>query len=68
AMIDRHIQEIRDIEAARQRMSTGSFALCIDCGADIAFRRLMAYPTAKRCVECQQTRERMFAHEKTPRL
>lgn len=63
AIIDRHIRAIRDIEAARGRISEGSFGACIDCGNAIGFERLQAYPTAKRCLVCQQQRERLYAHE-----
>ena len=67
-IIDRHIHEIRDIEAAGQRMEGAKFGICIDCDTDIPFERLMAYPTAKRCLRCQQQREKLYAHQNTPRL
>ncbi len=68
ALIDRHIQEIRDIEAARARIKDGRFGICAGCGEEIGFERLVAYPTAKRCLVCQQQRERTYAHEGTPTL
>ena len=68
AIIDRQVNEIRDIDAARQRMAAGSYGVCIDCGTDIGFERLMAYPTAKRCFQCQKQREKGYAHGGTPRL
>ena len=68
ALIDRHIQEIRDIEAARARIKDGRFGTCEDCGEAIGFERLRAYPTARRCIRCQQQRERTYAHEGTPTL
>jgi RNA polymerase-binding protein DksA len=67
-IIDRHIQEIRDIDAARARISDGTFGTCIACGRGIDFDRLLAYPTAKRCFTCQQQRERTYAHQATPKL
>ncbi len=67
-IIDRHIQEIRDIEAAKARIGDRSFGTCIACRGDIDFERLLAYPTAKRCLSCQQQRERVYAHEPTPKL
>ena len=67
-MIDRHIQEIRDIEAARARIADASLGICIACGGEIDYERLLAYPTAKRCLTCQQQRERSYAHEATPKL
>jgi DnaK suppressor protein len=67
-IIDRHIEEIRDIEAAKLRIKEGSFGSCIACGQDIAFERLLAYLTAKRCITCQQQHERTYAHAGTPKL
>ena len=68
AMIDRQIHEVRDIEAARQRIKDKAFGTCLDCGDGIAFERLMAYPTAKRCIRCQQQHEKTYASENTPTL
>jgi RNA polymerase-binding protein DksA len=55
---DRHIQEIREIEAARIRIRIGTYGDCVDCGEPIAAARLAAYPTAERCVECQTRYEK----------
>jgi RNA polymerase-binding protein DksA len=68
ALIDRHIHEIRDIEAANARVKAGDFGSCDDCGEEISVERLLAMPTATRCVVCQQQRERTYAHEGTPTL
>ncbi|HEY5292793.1 MAG TPA: TraR/DksA C4-type zinc finger protein [Burkholderiales bacterium] len=68
AIIDRHVQEIRDIEATRARIVDGSFGTCIDCRGEIGFERLLAYPTAKRCFVCQRQHEKTYAHEGNPTL
>jgi DnaK suppressor protein len=68
ALIDRHVQEIRDIDAARARIREGGFGVCADCGLEIAFERLLAYPTATRCVACQEQREKTYLHGGTPTL
>ena len=68
AIIDRHIREIRDIEATRKRMKDSSFGTCVDRGGDIGFERLSAYPTAKRCFRCQRQHEKTYAHEGNPTL
>ena len=68
AIIDRHVREIRDIEATRARIKDGSFGTCIDCRAEIGFERLLAYPTAKRCFACQRQHEKTYAHEANPTL
>jgi len=67
-IVDRHVREMRDIEAAKLRVGDGNYGVCADCGDDIAPARLRAYPTAKRCQACQQHRERTYSHEDTPRL
>lgn len=68
AVVDRQIQEIRDIEAARQRIKDGSFGTCIECGTDIAYERLLAYLTAKRCIDCQSVHEKTYAQINKPTL
>ncbi|MDH5536059.1 MAG: TraR/DksA family transcriptional regulator, partial [Betaproteobacteria bacterium] len=32
ATVDRHVHELREIEAARERIAGGTFGTCIDCG------------------------------------
>jgi RNA polymerase-binding protein DksA len=57
ADIDRHVEEIRDIDAALGRIATGTYGVCTDCGEGIEVARLEAYPTAKRCRPCQVIQE-----------
>ena len=57
ADIDREVSEVSDIEQALIRIATGVYGVCIDCESDIPFDRLSAYPTAKRCLACQQQHE-----------
>jgi len=66
--LDRHIDGVRDVEAAFQRIKDGEYGVCIDCGDDIPFNRLQAYPTAKRCIVCQEKREREYAQEGHPKM
>ena len=68
ASIDRHIQEIRDIDAALMRIAEGSYGECCDCQEPIVIERLEAYPTARRCVACQEIHDRTFAHGEQPSL
>ncbi|MBI4191265.1 MAG: TraR/DksA family transcriptional regulator [Betaproteobacteria bacterium] len=67
-LIERHVQELRAIEAARRRLADGSIDRCVDCGDDIGYERLLAYPVAVRCVVCQRRHEKTYAHEDTPRM
>lgn len=58
ADLRRAATELQDIDAALQRVSTGTYGRCSACGTDIPGTRLSAYPTAKRCVACQQEHEK----------
>ena len=64
AEIVRDVGELRDIASAEARLATGRYGLCVDCGEAIGWKRLDAYPTAKRCIECQQRREKTRAPSK----
>lgn len=46
------------IRSALQRLDEGSFGWCVDCGETIAIDRLMALPSAARCLDCQAAAER----------
>lgn len=43
--------------AALRRIDDGSYGICHDCGNPIDPRRVLAQPTALRCVECQTIAE-----------
>ena len=62
AEISRDLRELEELEAALARLDQGTFGRCIECGAEIAFKRLAAYPVATRCAECQGVYERTFGH------
>ncbi|MBA4143446.1 MAG: TraR/DksA family transcriptional regulator [Nitrosospira sp.] len=68
ALVDRQVNEMREVEAALKRMADLDFGDCIDCGGEIGFDRLMAYPTAQRCVRCQSLHEKTYSHEPNPTL
>jgi DnaK suppressor protein len=55
--IARDVEELRQIAAARQRLSDGSYGYCVDCGDAIDLRRLLAQPAAARCTGCQTLAE-----------
>lgn len=68
AVIDHHVEEIRDIDAALLRIASGSYGRCVDCTDFIEPARLDAYPTAKRCHRCQSRREQTHVQPRHPRL
>lgn len=70
AVLDREVKELRDIEAAFERIRTGTYGVCDTCGDDIERERLEAYPTAERCVDCERDRElgRAGGRDQTPSI
>jgi len=57
ADVARDFEEILDIEVALGRLASGTYGRCVRCGTAIPPPRLEAYPTAKRCLPCQQQHE-----------
>ena len=57
AMNEHETAELGDIEAALERMDAGTYGQCTDCDVNIPSARLNAYPTAKRCIDCQTVAE-----------
>jgi DnaK suppressor protein len=60
ADLGRDLSELRAIEAARTRLSEGSYGICADCGGDIGYERLKANPSALRCIACQTLHEKLY--------
>jgi RNA polymerase-binding transcription factor DksA len=52
------LAELDEVDAALARMRAGTYGECSDCGEPIALARLSAYPTAMRCVACQERYEK----------
>ena len=62
AMIQHDRAELRDIQAALDRMSDGSYGQCTECGEDISVARLEVLPEASHCVACQDKAEHRHVH------
>jgi RNA polymerase-binding protein DksA len=46
------------IDAAIARVDEGSYGHCTECGGGVGAERLLALPTAARCLDCQAAAER----------
>lgn len=46
------VAEVRQIEAAMQRIEDGSYGYCIVCDEEIAEKRLRFNPAAATCIDC----------------
>ena len=56
---DREKQHLEAIEEALQRIETGEYGFCDECGDQIDQKRLMVIPLAQLCIACQQNEERL---------
>ena len=68
ADLTRDLDEFRGLEAARGRIKAGGYGVCIDCGSDVGYQRLKAFPSALRCIQCQERHEKTFGGEPKPSL
>lgn len=68
ALDEREAEAMNAIDAALQRIASGNYGLCIDCGVDIPTARLHANPTALRCVGCQDKAEHARGGQPHPTL
>lgn len=50
--------ELAKISAALQRLDSGTYGLCVECGMEIELGRLKVYPYADECIECAEFDER----------
>lgn len=57
AGLNHALAELAEVDAAIARFDVDAYGECSDCGEAIAPARLHAYPTATRCIECQQVHE-----------
>lgn len=68
AAATRDITELREVEVALKRLDSGDYGICVQCGGEIEYERLKAYPTAVRCLACQAQHEKVYAGQGTPSL
>lgn len=50
----RRSQELEKVEAALNRISSGRYGYCVDCGGDIDVRRLEINPAVAQCGNCNK--------------
>jgi DnaK suppressor protein len=60
-LVERHLRELAELEAAERRIESGSIE-CVDCGGEIGEERLRVNPAARRCTDCQSEHERKTVH------
>ena len=50
--------ELRQISQALQRIDSGDYGMCVDCGDAISPDRLAVNPVAELCIDCANEAER----------
>ena len=55
---DRELARLEGIEIALKRMASDDFGYCDECGEAISKKRLLAFPLARMCINCQSNEER----------
>ena len=48
---------LNQVIAPKKRLEEGFYGDCSECGENIAYPRLEAYPEADLCIQCQAERE-----------
>lgn len=48
-------ETLASIERALSRLSSGTYGICLSCGADISLRRLEQNPAVETCETCRET-------------
>jgi DnaK suppressor protein len=59
ALLQMRAEVVERIDEALGRLDAGRYGSCLECGDEIAGRRLRALPFAVRCQECQGQREQV---------
>jgi len=55
----RRVLELRQIDAALQRLMQDEYGYCQDCGEVIAIRRLQHNPAVVLCIDCASLKEQL---------
>lgn len=56
-MGERDKAKLNDIQKAIERIDSGEFGICEDCGEEISEKRLKAVPYSTLCVDCKEKQE-----------
>ena len=57
ASAERHSTALADTMAALEKIADGRYGVCETCGEAVGYARLLAYPSARRCLACQKSEE-----------
>ena len=66
ASAERHSTALADTSAALEKVADGCYGVCETCGEAIGYARLLAYPSARRCLACQRSAEASSGAKSSP--
>jgi DnaK suppressor protein len=66
ALVSLETETLEKIDDALDRLRTGEYGYCTDCGQEIPARRLEALPFAGRCRSCEEATEIRRAPRRAP--
>lgn len=58
AELERKSHVLREVTLALQRLQSGDYGFCVECGAEISLDRLRCVPWTPYCLQCQEANER----------
>ena len=58
AMNEHETAALSAVDPALARLKAGNYGICLDCDAEIPTTRLLAFPAALRCIDCQSFAEK----------
>lgn len=58
-MADRERRLIKKIRHAMEAIQQGEYGTCESCGAEITYKRLLARPVARMCIDCKTEAEQL---------
>ena len=58
-LADRDRRLLKKIQHALKCIEEGTYGACESCGGEIAFRRLLARPVARMCIDCKTETEQL---------
>lgn len=67
-ILNMHVERLRNIERALDRVEEGTYGYCEDCGRMLPVERLKILPFTQYCVRCQEKREQMRQESKLKKM
>jgi len=64
ALIQMKAETMHKIDVALRRLNEDTYGVCVECGDEIAERRLKALPFAIRCKDCEEAHETAVYRER----